>query len=104
MLRTVNHLNDLHGSHAAEFVEQGGFRAGPQIVGKSLPKHVDAVAQIVQLPQCVRTRPRSAGIADVLVPLGNLVQIPRQGADTDTPWQRHPSPWTWVIAARLRLK
>lgn len=80
VLRTVNHLNDVHGGHAAEFVEQGGFRAGPQIVGKSLPKHVDAVAQIVQLPQCIRTRPRSAGIADVLVPLGNLVQIPGQAA------------------------
>lgn len=43
-------------SHATEFVEQGGFRAGPQIVGKFLPKHVDAVAQIVQLPQYIRAR------------------------------------------------
>src|SRR5258708_22848215 len=51
-----------------------------RIVGKSLPKHIDAMAQIVQLPQRVRTRTRSAGIADVLVPLGNLVQIPGQGA------------------------
>jgi hypothetical protein len=56
MLWTVNHLNDVHGSHATEFVEQGGFRAGPQIVGKSLPKHVDAVAQIVQLTQVNRDK------------------------------------------------
>src|SRR5207247_10547404 len=46
----------------------------------SLPKHVDAAWHFVQPPQRVRTRPRSAGIADVLVPLGNLVQIPGQGA------------------------
>src|SRR5246127_3613134 len=38
------------------------------------------MAQIMLPPQCVCNRPRSAGIADVLVPLGNLVQIPGQSA------------------------
>src|SRR5260370_31167412 len=79
MRRTVNRLKGVPGRHGGGLVARGGFRAGAEIVGKSLPAHLDAVAQIVQLPQCVRTRPRSAGIADVLVPLGNLVQIPGQG-------------------------
>src|SRR5260370_5753587 len=41
---------------------------------------VAAGAQIGQVAKFVRARPRSAGIADVLVPLGNLVQIPWQAA------------------------
>ena len=34
MLRTVNQFNNVHGGHAAEFIEQSGFRAAPQIVGQ----------------------------------------------------------------------
>ena len=33
VLRTVNQFNDVHDSHATEFVEQGDFRAALQILG-----------------------------------------------------------------------
>ena len=73
--RPVNELHDIHRGYAAKLIKKFRFSRFTEVLGQSIPEAVDVVADIMHRAKHIGGSAGPAGIADILLPLADFLEI-----------------------------
>jgi hypothetical protein len=74
----VDKLHDIHFGNTTKLIEPLGLFRGQELRRQQFVELIDGMPHVVPFAKSVRTDFRPAGIADILVAFGNLIEIGRQ--------------------------